>query len=155
MSAAQQPQSGTLTARASIEINAEPALVWDALTKPEKIKQYFFDTDVHTDWKPGSKITWTGVHEGVEYNDKGHVLVNEPEQLLQYTYWSSMSGLADKPQNYVTVTYRLLGKGASTLVEIEQDNVADTKMRKHSEENWGTVLQLLKEYVEGGLEHTT
>ena len=34
-----------------ITINATPAEVWDALTNPEKTKEYFFNCEVHSDWK--------------------------------------------------------------------------------------------------------
>ena len=35
-------------------INAPVSKVWDALTNPETIKQYFFGTDTITDWRAGS-----------------------------------------------------------------------------------------------------
>ena len=44
----------TMTAKASIKINADKNEVWDALTNPDKIKQYFFGTNANSDWKKGS-----------------------------------------------------------------------------------------------------
>ena len=32
--------------------------VWDALTNPEKVKQYMHGTNLSTDWKKGSPIRW-------------------------------------------------------------------------------------------------
>ena len=43
------PQELTLTK--SIKINASTATVWEALTNPELIKQYFFGTECISDWK--------------------------------------------------------------------------------------------------------
>jgi uncharacterized protein YndB with AHSA1/START domain len=43
-----------LIAKVSIQINASSKAVWDALTKPALVKQYFFGTNVDTDWKRGS-----------------------------------------------------------------------------------------------------
>ncbi|MBC7885478.1 MAG: SRPBCC domain-containing protein [Saprospiraceae bacterium] len=41
-------------------IKASVAKVWDALTNPEVVKQYFFGTDLVTDWKVGSPIIFQG-----------------------------------------------------------------------------------------------
>ena len=49
---------------ASTTINAPVSKVWDALTKPDLIKQYLFGTEVITDWKVGSPITYKGVWQG-------------------------------------------------------------------------------------------
>ena len=40
----------TYVAKATINIDAPTSKVWDALTKPELIKQYLFGTEVTTDW---------------------------------------------------------------------------------------------------------
>ena len=61
---------GGLKLKTSIIINAPAAQVWKALTDPAIIKQYFFGTNVETDWKKGSPITWTGEWEGKTYQDK-------------------------------------------------------------------------------------
>ena len=52
-------------------MESNPAEVWDALTDPEKIRQYYLGADVTTDWKVGSPITWRGEWEGKTYSDKG------------------------------------------------------------------------------------
>lgn len=49
-----------LTITLSIEISADKAKVWDALTNPEKIKIYLFGTETLTDWKTGSEIIFQG-----------------------------------------------------------------------------------------------
>jgi uncharacterized protein YndB with AHSA1/START domain len=41
---------------ATVEIKAGLSQVWDALTKPEIIKQYFFGTNTTTDWIVGGPI---------------------------------------------------------------------------------------------------
>jgi uncharacterized protein YndB with AHSA1/START domain len=144
-----------ITGHASIEINAEPAIVWDALTNPAKVKEYFFGTKLETDWEVGSPVKFSGEYEGKKYVDKGTVLTNDHHNLLQYTYWSSMGGIEDKAENYVTISYKLTSKGASTLLEITQENIPDEKMRKHSEQNWNIVLSQLKDFVEHGSELST
>ncbi|MCE8425412.1 MAG: SRPBCC domain-containing protein [Candidatus Methanoperedens sp.] len=49
-----------LVARASVSVNAPVDKVWEALTNPEIIKQYMFETAVISDWKEGSQIVWKG-----------------------------------------------------------------------------------------------
>jgi hypothetical protein len=50
--------------RASIAIEASSADVWDALVNPATAKVYFFGAEVHSDWKEGSPITFTGAFNG-------------------------------------------------------------------------------------------
>jgi uncharacterized protein YndB with AHSA1/START domain len=47
-----------------IEINSSIDKVWFALTDKEMIRQYFYGTEVNTDWKKGSPITFTGTWQG-------------------------------------------------------------------------------------------
>ena len=137
-----------IKAEVKININAPVAKVWDALTRPEIIKKYFFGTDTHTDWKPGSPIRFTGEWEGKKYEDKGTILDIEINKLIKYNYWSSMSGIEDKPENYVDVTYKLSGDDNDVTLSIIQENIPDEKMKEHSKENWNKVLQGLKDVAE-------
>ena len=137
-----------ITAIASITINAAPGKVWEALTTPEIIKQYFFGTDTVSDWKAGSPIFFRGEWQGKKYEDKGTILNIVPNRLFKYSYWSSMSGIEDKPENYANVTYDLAGNNNSTTLTITQDNVANEKSKEHSEQNWSKVLADLKKLLE-------
>lgn len=137
-----------LTSHASITVNASPERVWQALTTPSEIKQYLFGTDATSDWKEGSTVTYTGEWEGKKYEDKGEIIESIPNQLLHTTYFSSMSGKEDKPENYSDVIYRLEPTGKQTILTITQDNNADEKSRDHSQANWSIVLQGLKKVVE-------
>ena|SRR3990170_1424869 len=137
-----------ITAKVSISINAPVSEVWDGLTRPEIIKQYFFGTDAKSDWKVGSPVTFKGEWEGKTYEDKGTVTANEPNKLLSYSYWSSMSGREDKPDNYANVTYELSERNNATDLIVTQDNIADEKTKEHSVQNWKSVLNDLKKLLE-------
>ena len=139
----------SLTATATTTIHASASQVWDALTKPELIKQYLFNTDVISDWKVGSPIVYRGVWQGKPFEDKGQIRKMEPEKLLVSTHWSPLSGVPDLPENYHNVTYRLSEKDGKTEVTILQDNNASEEEKAHSEANWKTVLEGLKKLVEG------
>ena len=141
--------NNSFIAKASITIDAPISKVWDALTKPELIKQYLFGTEVITDWKVGSPIIYKGIWEGKPYEDKGKVLQIENEKLFVSTFWSSLSGLPDIPENYKTVRYELSTAGDKTNLVITQDNNSSQDEADHSAQNWKMVLDGIKKLVEG------
>ena len=123
--------------------------MWDALTKPDLIKQYLFGTEVATDWQVGSPITYKGTWEGKTYEDKGKILQIEPGKLLVSTYWSSFLGVPDIPENYQTVRYELSAESDGTRLTITQDNNDTQEAAAHSEQNWKMVLDGIKKLLEG------
>jgi uncharacterized protein YndB with AHSA1/START domain len=133
----------------SVAIDAPRAKVWEALTNPEKVKEYMHGTKLSTDWKEGSPITWKGEWKGKSYEDKGKVLEVVPERLLKNTHWSPMGGSEDKPENYHTVTYELEEQDGKTILTLTQDNNAtQQEADKMADDNWGPVLKGLKETAE-------
>jgi uncharacterized protein YndB with AHSA1/START domain len=137
-----------LVAKASITINTPVARVWEALVNPDVIRQYMFGTNVESEWKKGSPITWKGVWEGKEYEDHGAILDLIPENLIQYSHFSPLSGLPDVSENYHTVTIRLSPNDDQTLLSLSQDNNPTDEAREHSEKNWRMMLDSLKKLVE-------
>jgi uncharacterized protein YndB with AHSA1/START domain len=132
-----------------VTIHATRGEVWEALTDPDKVKQYLHGTEMSTDWKEGSPIVWRGEWKGRSYEDKGTVLAVQPERLLRYTHWSPMGGSEDKPENYHTVTYELAGDDGKTTLTLSQDNNASQEEADTmADNNWGPVLNGLKEMVE-------
>ncbi len=132
----------------SIVVNAPASRVWQALTRPELVKRYLFGTDMAADWRVGGAITYRGQWQGKAYEDKGTVLVYEPEKRLRSTYFSSLSGLEDRPENYNTVTYELSEAGGRTTLTLSQDNNPSPESAEHSGKNWEMVLEGLKKVVE-------
>jgi uncharacterized protein YndB with AHSA1/START domain len=132
-----------------VTIDAPRAEVWDALTNPEKVSQYMHGTQVSTDWKEGSPITWTGEWKGKPYEDKGTILEVKPHTLLKYTHWSPLGGSEDKPENYHTLTYQLAGDDRKTdLTLIQDNNPSQEEADKMAKDNWAPVLKDLKETAE-------
>ena len=140
-----------ITGKVSITIDAPAFAVWEALTNPKLIREYFFGTDTSSDWNVGSPITFSGEWEGKSYQDKGTILAKKVNKLLRYSHWSSISGIEDKPENYVTVTYELTEKNSKTALTVTQDNIPDKKTKDHSEANWKKVLANMKDLLENEL----
>ena len=135
-------------AKATTTVDAPVTKVWDALVNPRTIKQYMFGTDVASDWKKGSTITWKGEFQGRKYEDKGTILEIEPERKLRYTHVSNLS-----PGEEHTVTVEVTPRGRQTVITLLQDNNATEEARQHSEKNWGMMLAGLKKIVESGNDH--
>lgn len=140
--------SGKFIATAKIHINAPREKVWEALTTPGMIKKYLFGTNAISDWKVGSSLTFKGEWEGKSYEDKGTIIASEKPHLFRYTYWSPMSGIENKPENYMEITYELKEVGGGTELVLTQDNVPSEQTKNHSEQNWKVVLAGLKRVAE-------
>lgn len=119
------------------------------LTKPEKIKTYLFGTEVNTDWRVGSPISFSGEYEGHKYEDKGNVIEKKPNELLNYSYWSGFSGLEDRPENYSLVSYRIK-KLANNNCEFtwHQQGFSSEEGKCHTEEGLEKMLEQIKQLSE-------
>ncbi|MDP9080097.1 MAG: SRPBCC domain-containing protein [Bacteroidota bacterium] len=138
----------TLTLKTTIEFNAPIAEVWKGLTDPAIVEQYFFGTHLASDWQVGGPITFSGEWEGHKYEDGGIILDIDEPKLLKYTYWSSMSGTENKPENYNNITYDLNETDGKTTLVITQDGVKNQEAADHSEQNWQSVFDGLKKIIE-------
>jgi uncharacterized protein YndB with AHSA1/START domain len=137
-----------LSLTTSLSINAPAAAVWKGLTDPEIVKQYFFGTDLKSDWRPGSLIIFSGEWDGNAYEDKGIIQDIKPGMYVKYSYWSSMSGTEDKPENYANISYTLDEKDGVTTLTITQDGIKDEAAREHSEQNWQMIFGEMKKMLE-------
>lgn len=128
----------------SVVIDSNIGRVWKVLTDPELIKEYLYGTETITDWKTGSEIVFQGEYQGHKYRDHGKILTNTHEKEISYSYWSGFSGLEDKPENYSTVTYRLISIQGKTELTWQQKGYADSEKQKHSEIGLPALLEQIK-----------
>ncbi len=138
-----------LEATNSISIDDSIEGVWKAITTPDLIKQWFFGVDTESDWKVGSPLIHTGEWQGKPYVDKGEILTYEPPRLLVHTHWGDLSGKPDSPENYQEVTWALQERDGMTELTITEHNLPSEEAKAVSEESWKTVLNNLKELLEG------
>ena len=135
-------------ATAQCEIDAPPEKVWRALTDPQLIKKYMFGSEVRTDWKPGSPITWQGEFEGRKYMDKGEIIAVEPGRRLEITHFSPLTGQEDRPEIYHRVSYELQQTDGGTSLRLTQDNSSSAEEAEHSAATWQMMLDGLKKVAE-------
>lgn len=133
-----------------ISIRALPEQVWRALTDPQKTKEYFFNCEVHSDWKVGSDITFKGkilLIKPIEMH--GTITKIQPGKLLQYTLKNEVDG--DKPASTSTVTDEIRSYNGETILSITddvgQEEGAEERYEK-SQKGWDKILEGLKEFVE-------
>lgn len=129
----------TIVAKVSLIIDASPSKVWDALVKPQHIKQP--DAEICADWQVGSLITYKGTGLGRGYEDKGKVLQAEPGRFLVCTWLNSANELTENnKKNNKIVRYDLSPKGTGTRLTItfieahaETDHLGQNRKAMHAE----------------------
>lgn len=134
--------------RASIEIDASSADVWDTFMNPANAKEYFFGAEVRSDWIEGSPITFTGEFIGNAYHEKGTILQYRPERLVQYSRWSDLEQLPKLPENYRNWTFHIESGDPEVVLSVTEDNIPDETRRARSDEFWSDVLSTIKRIVE-------
>lgn len=132
----------------SIAINAPAHAVWDALTDPEKTKEYFFNCRVYSDWKEGSAIVFKGkIFWIIPIELKGTIIKIEPGKLLQYT----LSNKSDGSKSTSTVTDEITFYNDVTTLNITDDvgqGEGAEKRYKRSLKGWDKILTGLKRFIE-------
>jgi uncharacterized protein YndB with AHSA1/START domain len=81
--------------RSVVNINAPLQKVWDALTKPELVKQWQYGSKLITDWKPGSSIRFVTEWDGKVFEQWGTVVEVIPMKSIQYSLFAPRPGLED------------------------------------------------------------
>ncbi len=132
----------------SIEIRAEPARVWQALTNPDLTKKYFFNARVLSDWKVGSPITFKGkIFLIKKFEMSGKIDAIEVNKLLKYT----LQNVSDGNETSSIVTDTLTYNDGITTVSVTDDvgtGKGAEKRYKRSLKGWDKVLKGLKKTVE-------
>lgn len=127
----------------TVRIAAKPAVVWRVLTDVGDIERWL-GTRVQTSWRVGDPITFAFTWNGVAFEDKGVLRSVVPAQVLSYSYWSGLSGLADEPQHYSLVTFRLAPDDKGTVLTLRHEMIATEQMQQHSAKNWDDTLATIQ-----------
>lgn len=128
----------------SIEIEEAPAAVWEVLTRPEWIERWL-GTRVRSRWQVGEPIAFEYSWEGKTFEDKGVVRELRREEVFAYTYWSGFSGLPDEPHNYSLITFQLTPNRGGTTLALRHEQIANERMRDHSDRNWDETLRTIRD----------
>lgn len=98
----------------SILLNASPERVWEALTHPGMTRQYMYNCEVHSDWKPGSTLTWRGTYEGRPVDHEGKILEIIPGRLIKYTGFDRLTRGDSSREGDIYITHEIIPHGNQT-----------------------------------------
>jgi uncharacterized protein YndB with AHSA1/START domain len=151
---------------AEIFIAAPPERVFEAISDPNQIKQWWGQsglyrlTESHADVRPGGKWFSSGVgDDGTEFKVEGEYLEVDPPRRLVHTWLASYGGLPKTvvhfdlvPQPIHSLQHKGPQKmGTGTLVKIRHEGFAGNSQQAISHGNgWKRVLGWMQAFVERG-----
>jgi uncharacterized protein YndB with AHSA1/START domain len=128
-------------------IRTTPEKLWEALTKPEFTRRYFFGVTMDTDWKVGSP--WRMVQADGKVTDAGEVLEAKPRERLVLKWRNEFPEL--KPEGYTRCTFELTPQGDLTRLEVVHEAEMDnSKTIAAISGGWPRILSNLKTFLETG-----
>jgi DNA-binding transcriptional ArsR family regulator/uncharacterized protein YndB with AHSA1/START domain len=129
-------------------IRTTPAKLWQAITSAERTRQYFYDTEVESDWRVGSPIRYWLTQDGQRsVAVSGKILEIEPEKKLVHSF--RFESNEDAPSR---VTYEIepAGKDTVKLTLVHDGFEGETKTYQETSQGWWPVVSGLKTLLETG-----
>ncbi|MEH2552880.1 uncharacterized protein YndB with AHSA1/START domain [Bradyrhizobium algeriense] len=128
-------------------IETTPEALWDALTKSEFSKRYWFGTEVKSDWKVGSPFAL--VTDG-KTTDTGKILEADRPRRLSYTFKHELNeAMREEPATKVAFTIEPYGSLVKLTVTHE-GFVEGSKLVGAISTGWPAILSGLKSMLETG-----
>jgi uncharacterized protein YndB with AHSA1/START domain len=145
-----------------VYIKTTPRQLWEALTEPAFIKNYFEGYGPESDWNPGSPIRWRGdLSKG--HQDLGQVVLeSEPGKRLSYTwhrfqpehaeeYGWTPEEFAEAAKEQSKVTFEIeQARSAVKLTVIHDGFQPGSEMLKSISQGWPVIISGLKSLLECG-----
>lgn len=130
----------------TIYIKAEPERIWEALTTAEFTQQYFHATDIQSDWKPGSTVTYLNQDGSTAVT--GKVLTANPPLELSISWQVHYNEVAKKePASKVTFLLEQV-EDATKLVLTHEDFPDNSVVFPEITKGWIAILSNLKTLLE-------
>lgn len=139
----------------AILIDADCARVWQLLTDPLQMQRWLSDDGMKiiSSLAPGQPITFSGLLHNRPYEARGTVLEFEPRKKFAYTFWTSLSEIADSPGNYSVFEFMLQCRENMTELSFAGRHFATEAIYAHHRFYWRVTLHILKQLAESGTEH--
>jgi uncharacterized protein YndB with AHSA1/START domain len=128
-------------------IETTPDKLWVALTSSEFSRQYWFGTELRTDWTIGSPFAL--VMDGTP-TDVGEILEFDPPRRLSYTF---RHVIQDELRNEkpTKVVFKLEPHGKLVKLTLTHEGFADaSKLLDGISKGWPAILSSLKSLLETG-----
>jgi uncharacterized protein YndB with AHSA1/START domain len=129
-------------------IRTTPQKLWEALTTPAFMKQYWFGVTAETDWQPGSP--WKLMLPDGRVADTGEILEAEPMKRLVIK-WRNEFRPELKVEGYTRCTMEIEQDGdIAKLSIVHEIDMADSKTIAAVSGGWPRILSNLKTLLETG-----
>ena len=127
------------------DIAAPPEKVWQAITDPELTRQYYYGTDMLSDWKPGAR--WTSESDGAVMLEGEILEIEPPARLVQTMHVVEEEPAASDAPSKVTWELTATPEGTRLRVLHEEQGQATLD---YTEGGWEHILSGLKALLETG-----
>jgi len=131
----------------AITIEAPREIVWSALTRPEYVRRWQYNSDLTTDWIVGQAIRFSAEWQGQTFAQWGTVLEFEFPNRLRYSLFAPRPGLEDRPENYFTMTYQLTDVVDGTMVTFVHEDPRELDGIENNVDQEDPVLMALRDVV--------
>ena len=129
-------------------IRTTPSQLWKALTDPQLIRQYRFDTTVECDWKKGS--SWRMTHPDRGLLDTGEILAIDPPRRMVIR-WQNEWEPAFKVEGPSRCTIELEPEANAVKLTITHEiDRPDSPFITSVSDGWPRILSNLKSLLETG-----
>ena len=128
-------------------IETTPEKLWEALTSSAFTRQYWFDTEVRSDWKVGSPFALV---MGGKVTDTGEILEADRPRRLSYTFKHElMEEMRNEAATKIVFTLAPFGNLVKLTVTHE-GFAAGSKLLDGISKGWPAILSGLKSLLETG-----
>ena len=129
-------------------IRTTPARLWEALTEPQFIRQYWFDTTVECDWKQGS--SWKMIGADGKLTDTGEIVEIDPPRRMVIRWLNEWKPeLKAEGFSRCTIELEPVNDAVKLTITHEIDR-QDSKLITAVSGGWPRILSNLKSYLETG-----
>ena len=131
-----------------VYIRTTPEKLWEAITRPDQTRQYFYGTAVESEWKVGSTVRHMGANGQVNLDGKVIEIVPQRRLVTTFAAVHNPASAKDRPSR-VTWEIQPLGDVVKlTLTHDDFDGITQTYQQVGP--GWNPVLSGLKTLLETG-----
>ncbi|HEY3180476.1 MAG TPA: SRPBCC family protein [Casimicrobiaceae bacterium] len=129
-------------------IRTTPQKLWDALTKPEFTRAYWYDCHHESRWEKGAE--WRLLAPEQRLTDSGEILEIDPPRRLVVSWRNEISAEL-KAEGYSRCTFEIEAvDDAVKLTVIHEIDKPKSKLIAGVSEGWPSILSSLKSLLETG-----
>jgi uncharacterized protein YndB with AHSA1/START domain len=129
-------------------IRTTPARLWEALTDPQFIRQYWFDTTVESGWKKGAP--WKMSRADGSLTDSGEIVEIDPPRRMVIRWLNEWNPeLKAEGPSRCTIELEPVDKSVKLTITHEIDR-AESKFIPAVSNGWPRIISNLKSLLETG-----